>query len=242
MNYDQIRSLIYLKTKTNSTSLTNANLNLYTQPAEDRIASLLMHADGRWEYDDSNYTDLPIATTTVTTSQQDYSLPTTQLRVLRVEIKDSNGDWQKLDAYDQTDEPFESLSQIGTETGLPGKYDVLGSSVVLYPTPDYTQAASLKVYFQRGPLKYDYTANTNAGQFTDGTGSGATTDTPGFNSMFHDLIADWASFNYATDNGLSNAPNIFAQIQQKEAALKAEYAKRNPDDRPIMTNKPVNYL
>jgi hypothetical protein len=242
MTYDQIRSLIYLKTKTNSTSLTNANLNLYTQPAEDRIASLLMHADGRWEYDDSNYTDLPIATTTVTSGQQDYSLPTTQLRVLRAEIKDSNGDWQKLETYDQQDEPFYALSEVDTESGLPDRYNVLGNSVILYPNPDYTQAASLKIYFQRGALKYDYTANTNAGQFTDGTGSGATTDAPGFNLMFHDLITDWASYNYAVANGLPSASGFAEQIGLKEDAIKKEYAKRNPDDRPIMRPKPVNYL
>ena len=202
MNYDQIRSRIYLRTKTNVTSLTNANLNLYTQSAEDRIVSLLMHADGRWEYDDSNYTDLPIATTTVTSGQQDYSLPTSHLHILRVEVKDENGNWQKLEPYDQQDEPVIALSQIDTDSGMPDRYNVLGRSIILYPTPNFTQAASLKVFFQRGALKYDYTANSNAGQFTDGTGSGATTDTPGFNEPFHDLIADWASYNYAVDNGL----------------------------------------
>src|SRR3990167_7720200 len=43
---------------------------------------------GTWEFDDSNQTDLPIATTTLVASQQDYSLATTVSELLRVEVKD----------------------------------------------------------------------------------------------------------------------------------------------------------
>lgn len=236
MTYDQIRSKIYLRTKTNVTSLPNANLNLYTQPAEDRITSLIIQADGRWQYDDRNYTDLAIATTSIVSGQQDYSLPVNYLRIDRVEVKDSDGNWTKLEKYDQKDEPNTALSDLAAnESGIPDRYDIMGNSIFLSAVPDYSQAASIKVYFQRGPLKYDYTANTNAGQFTDGSGSGATTDTPGFNSMYHDLIVDWASYNYGVDNNLNNANQIFVEIQRKEQALQDDYLHRFEEERPTLS-------
>lgn len=242
MDYDDIRSRIYLRTKTNSTSLTNANLNLYTQPAEDHIASLIMHSDARWEYDDSNYTDLPIGTTTITSGQQDYSLPTTHLRVLRVELQDDNSVWRKLKPMDKFDEPNEALSyRTANESGTPDQYDLVGNSVFLYPVPDFTQSASLKIFFQRGALKYDYTANSNAGQFTDGTGSGATTDTPGFSPLYHDLIVDWASYNFAVDNGQKNANQLLAEIKRKEDSLARFYSRRNADDRPQLSMKRISF-
>lgn len=242
MTYDDIRDLIYLKTKTNISSLPNANLNLYTQPAEDHIASLIMHSDVRWEYDDANRADLPIATTTVTSGQQDYSLPTSHLRVFRAEIKDSNGVWRKLQPLDKFDEPDEALSyRTANESGVPDQYDLVGNSVFLYPVPNYTQAASLKIYFQRGALKYDYTANSNAGQFTDGTGSGATTDTPGFSELYHSLIADWAAYNYAVDNGLKTTNGFLNEIQRKEKDVSSFYGRRNSDDRNSITMKKVHH-
>lgn len=234
--YDQIRSKIYLLTKTNVTSLSNANLNLYTQPAEDRVASLIMHSDIRWQVDDSNYLDLPSAITTITSGQQDYSLATSHLTIDRVEIKDSGGNWSLLTPIDQHDIRGQALAQGETtrtgaylsSNGTPLEYDKKGASVYLYPTPNYTQAASLKVYFSRGPLKFDY----STGAFTDATGS--VSSSPGFNSLFHNLIALWASFEYAIANGLKNANQIFAEITRMETDLDAFYGLRSRDERPRM--------
>ena len=110
-SYDNIRSKIYLLTKTNVNSLSNANLNLYTQPAEDRIISLIMRADSRWQYDDANYGDLPSATATITSDQQDYSLRTYHFTIERVEIKDAGGSWDLLITMDSKDIRFLALAE-----------------------------------------------------------------------------------------------------------------------------------
>ncbi len=237
MTYDNIRSKIYLLTKTNVNSLSNANLNLYTQPAEDRIVSIIMRADARWQYDDANYTDLPSATTTVTANQQDYSLPTSHIIVERVELKDSGGQWHLLQPIDKRDVRFDPLAEGESSrtgaylagTGRPLQYDKKARSVILYPVPNFTQAASLAIYFGRGALKFDFTDD----KFTDNTGSNASE--PGFAVLFHDLIPLWASYNYAIANGLKNANQIMVEINRIESELDDFYGSRNRDIKPRMS-------
>ena len=232
MTYADIRAKIHLLTKTNTTSLASASLNLYTQPAEDRVVSLINGADSLWQFDDSNNSDLPIATTNLVSGQQDYSLATTHLTIDRVDVKDTSGNWTPLTQIDQQTlkrDRSQAMSSYQSTNGIPTEYDVLGSSVLLYPTPNFSQNASLKIYFTRGPLKFDYTLGT----FTDTTGS--TASNPGWNSLFHDLIPLLASYDYCSTNGLKNASNLLVMIQSKEEELKNFYGLRNRDYRPRFT-------
>lgn len=196
-----------------------------------------MKADSRWQYDDSNYADLPSATTTITTDQQDYSLATSHLAIDRVELKDSGGQWHLLTPIDRSDIEHEPLAEGETTrtgaflsgTGTPTHYDKKGNSIILYPVPNYTQASSLALYFARGPLKFDWTDD----KFTDDTGSASSE--PGFNSLFHNLIPLWASYEFAVANGLKNANQIMVEIQRLEAELEEFYGQRNRDRRKRMT-------
>lgn len=52
------------------------------------------------------------------------------------------------------------------------------------------------------------------------------TATPVFDSLFHELIPLWVSFQYLTDNEKPTG-NIWAEIQTKEAELKLFYGTRN---------------
>lgn len=216
MNYTDIKNTVYLYTGTNSTSLPDATMVLLANRALDRIVSLINQADSRWEFDDSNQTDLPIATTTLTTGQQDYSLATSHLSINRVEIKDQAGNWHLLRPIDRNDINGEALDEYRSSNGTPREYDKIGNSVFLYPTPDYTQAASLKLYFTRGPVNF---------------ASDDTTATPGFNSLFHKLVPLWASYDYATAKGKKNANQIFAEIVRMEEDLMGFYGMRSRDER-----------
>ncbi len=104
------------------------------------------------------------------------------------------------------------------------KYDVTGHSVFLYPIPNYSQAASLRFYFQRGTQLFDYSLGT----FADGSGS--TASSPGFASLFHDLIAYLVAYDYCVVNIPELAAGYFATIQRKETDLKNYYAWRDHDD------------
>lgn len=227
MTITDIKNSIYLYTKTNSTSLPTTNLLLLVNNAYERVASLIMKYDGVWQWDDNNQSDLPIATTTLTANQQDYTLTTDHLAIARVEVKDENGDWRIIRPIDYSDVDEQAMSEYYETAGDPVFYDKIGASIFLYPKPDYTQSASLKIYFQRGPALFT-SAEVSTG-----------TKVPGFNSLYHDLIPLWASYNYAIANGLSNAPALFAEIQRKEDALEADYARRSKDREMVLTSQSV---
>lgn len=186
--------------------------------ALERVVSIINQSDGRWEFDDSNQTDLPIATATITTSQQDYTMDVTQLNVERVEVKDTQGKWQKLIPIDQADIYDQSITDFMSGGGVPVYYDKIGVSIFLYPTPNYTQASSLKVYFSRPPV------SILASDIS------STSTSPGFNKLYHDLIAYWVAYDYAMANGLPNANQLMVEIQRKEDALKEDYALRSKDE------------
>ena len=244
MTYGTIQSLIYELTKTNSTSLPVATLNLYTQPAENHVCSLILQADGRWQYDDNNYSDVTTGTSTLVNGQSDYSLSLNQLRIISASIKDVNGIYRRLLPLDPDDllagwGPQTDISQIFSSSGLPIYYDLKGGSIFLYPAPDnginVTLAAGLKLQYQRGPLVFDYTLGT----FTDATGS--TSSSPGFNSLFHPLIAYHAAYNYAVANLPTLAPGYLNEVQRLEDMLIRFYSKRDKDERQVITVAPIHF-
>lgn len=227
MTLDQIRTKAYLLTSTSGTSdFPDATLVAEANNALERIVALINSADGRWQFDDTNNTDLPIATTDLVQNQQDYSLATSHLEITRVEVEDSSGHWQKLQPIDQTDIYNQSLTDYLKTAGTPSYYDKIGNSVFLYPKPNYSQSASLKLYFERGP-NYFTTADT--------------TKTPGFNTLFHDLIPYWIAYNFAVANGKQNAQQLFALIQEKENSLAEYYALRAHDDPIQLRARPRSY-
>ncbi len=246
MTFDTIRSRFYDLTKTNSTSMPNAVVNRYIQPALEQVIALINASDSRWEFDDSNYTDLPIATTNLVANQQDYSLATTHLTIDRVDLLTSSGTWVELTQIDQQDLKRGrkvSLDTYQNTAGIPLEYDVLGNSVFLYPKPNYAQSAGLKLYFTRPGLNYDYTANANAGQFTDGSGSGATSDSPGFNSLYHQLIAYIAGYDYAVINIPSLTQGYLNKVTTLTQGLNNFYGLRDRDMRARFstTQERINY-
>lgn len=220
MIYTDIKTLVYTLTKTNSTSLPNATLVILANSAMERVNSLLLRADSRWQIDDTNQTDLPIAVTTITSGQKDYSLATAHISIDRVEIKDSAGNWTLLSPIDQHDIKNQALSAYLPTSGIPLEYDKLGSSIFLYPTPNYTLASALKIYFTRPPVAFV---------------AGDTTAVPGFNSLFHKLIPLWIAYDYSMANGLKNANQIMVEIVRMENEIEKFYGQRSRDERPGFT-------
>jgi len=116
-----------------------------------RVNSWIWKATSTWEYDDSNYTDLPVATATLVDAQADYELPSSAQKIDRVEVMDNGGIWHKLKPIDKA-MVRGALDEHRKTNGLPVEYDLVGRSIVLYPTPataKITAAAGLKIYFSR---------------------------------------------------------------------------------------------
>jgi len=221
MTITNIVNKVYFYTTTNSTSFSAADMLLSINNAYERVASLIMQSDGRWEWDDDNYTDLPIATTTLVATQQDYALATTHLNISRVEVLDNDGNYQQAFPISETDLKGTALDEFMETDGFPLYYDLLGSSIFLYPAPaaaNVTTAKGLKIFYQRNPDLY------TSAQVTTGT------KVPGFNSLYHELIPLHVAHDYAIAKGMPNVNLLAAQIQQREQALQEDYQIRNRDE------------
>lgn len=197
------------------TRLLNEGLN--------EVTSLILKSDGRWQFDDSNNTDLPIGTTDLVTTagseQQDYSFAVTHLKILGVEILDSDGNWRTLTPIDQVDLMDNSVTDFLKTPGLPLYYDKLGASVFLYPKPlasTVTETAGLKVRFQRPPSYFVYTD---------------TTKVPGFNSLYHGLVALIACRDYALSKPMKIASGLVERVKLMKDELAENYTLRNKDER-----------
>lgn len=208
----------------------------------NEVVGLILGADGRWQFDDTNYTDLPIGTTNLVLNQQDYGIDTSMIDITRVECKDQNGMWQLLQPFDQRDLtppgtasiPNTGLTATGTfggnnysltdfmsTAGTPIFYDKIGNSIFLYPKPSYNSTAGLKVYFQR-----------RASYFT----VASTTTQPGFAKHLHRYISYYMAKDYAvakmlTGNKITSLMNELATMKQ---AIVDFYSSRKKDEKTVM--------
>lgn len=198
-----------------------------------RVVSIIFKAHGEWEFDDTDKTDLPQATTTLVNGQEDYDLPkslTTNattlqggvtaggiLRILRVEVLDNNGIWSKLDQFDQADIGV-ALDEWQKTDGRPRYYDVRGNTIFLKPAPAtgyVTMSAGIKIYFAREP--YVFVA-------------GDTTREPGFSELFHDILPLGAAHSWFVKTANFDKANVIkGEIKALEDELMSFYGQRNKD-------------
>jgi hypothetical protein len=173
-------------------------------------------ADG-WQYDDTNKTDLPIATTTLTHNQKNYTIPSTAQRIQRIEVKDQHGDWSLLSQIDIHDLDS-SINEYLETAGLPQHYDIIGDSVFLYPSPSSAYVAGsddMQIYFDRCITEFT---------------TASTTSSPGFAAPFHRIL----SLSAAIDNE-KDSQKLQRMVSEKSdlvAGLKRFYSNRNVERRP----------
>jgi hypothetical protein len=117
--------------------------------------------------------------------------------------------------FDQADIIGIALDDFLSGTGVPLYYDKVGNSLFLYPTPSYSLAAGLKVYYERGPSYFTTSDTTKA---------------PGFNPLFHELVAMWAAYDYASINSLPMVNRIRGEIREMEDQMTGYYLLRDKDE------------
>ena len=182
--------------------------------ALDKVVALIFRSDQKWQWDDANNSDLPIATTSLVSGQSDYSMPVTHLKVLKVRIKDSAGNWISLNPVDSRDLRDSDRT---ASSATPTKYDKVGSSIFLYPAPNYASSGGLEVQHQRG-----------ASYFT----TSDTTKAPGFASVYHRLVSMYAALDFCSVNDMpQRVAALESAIAKMEADLVSFYSSRNVDEK-----------
>lgn len=211
---------------TNSTTYPLADKTRRANMALSRFVGIALSADDRWQFDDTNYTDFPIGSTNLVSGQGDYSLATSMLKILKVQILDPQGNTVNLIPIDMND-TTEAQSELFKTDGTPVYYDKFANSPILYPAPNYDLAGGLTVYYQR-----------DASYFT----ASDTTKNPGIPSIFHEYIALKMAEPYLRDKGKENYVSVRNEIQKyEEERIPEFYAKRNKDERPRLTGLTINY-
>jgi hypothetical protein len=179
------------------------------------VARIIWEADGGWNYDDSNATTLPKAYTTLVHNQQDYTLPTNAQRVERIEVLDANGNYLKLTPLDKQEVTTGLPEFLGGNPGTPVAYELVGRSILLYPTPHsamVTETAGLTIYMQRDITDLPVTA---------------TTTEPGFASPFHRILSYAAAIDFVQD---PDQRNFLVRMKTRiEEGLVRFYSKRAPE-------------
>jgi hypothetical protein len=191
------------------------NFNL----ALDEVTGVIIGCDGTWQWDDSNYTDLPIGMTGLVVNQQDYSFADEHLAIEALEIKDATGAWKRLkpiNLYPEYNEALRgSITSFMSTAGTPEYYDKVGDSIFLYPTPNYTQVNSLKAFFQRKAQPF-VVSNT--------------TKQAGFANHLHRYLSICVAYDWAVAKQHSKMNFLLNEKERYKKMIMDFYTKRIKDE------------
>jgi len=214
-----------------ATGTTDYGINDITRTINEyynEVVSIILKSDGRWEWDDSNFTTLPIGTKDLVSGQGDYDIDSAELlNVIKVEVKDSSGKWIVLSPMSYDDKRGTAMSTLDDTQGTPTEYDKVGNSLILHTIPNYSSSGGLKVYFQRPPSYFSYDD---------------TIKEPGFSPLFHRYLSMGAALDYCTVNTMTGRVNILtAKMNDMRTMITEHYSKRSRDERIRMSVKNEGY-
>lgn len=198
----------------------NARINR----AYDKLATIIMGVDGRWQFDDTNYTDVPIGQTNIVAGQKDYTFDVEFMDIVKVVCIDAADNRFILRPFDINDSIGESyLTELSTMTSTPVAYDKTGAVINLYPTPSYSYTNGLIVHYRRKPSYFAYNDTTKA---------------VGIPAVFHRYLSLEASADYAISKQLQEKNDLVVRVKEMEESIKEFYSARSKDEqkfiRPVM--------
>jgi hypothetical protein len=184
--------------------------------AIDYATGIILGVDTDWQWDDSNYTDLPIGVTALNSGQKDYSFNDAFLAINAVEVQDQSGNTIVLEPIDLYKSNGGTITDFENVNGIPKYYDKLGSSILLYPTPNFTKLGGLIVHYKR------------AGQHLLVSDL---TKTPGFSVILHRYLTVSASYDWALSKQHAKVNALLQEKLRYEEAIKNNYRQRSKDKR-----------
>lgn len=192
--------------------------------AYDRFATIVFTTNGRWQWDDTNYTDMPIGATDLVNGQKEYVLDLEHLKILKVLVKDSAGNKmiaRPIDINDREGRAMYEEAPTAVE-GIPIMYDKFANILRLYPVPNYDSTGGLIVHYQRQP---NYFVSSD------------TTKIAGIPAIFHRYLSLVASMDYAVQKQMAIKNDLATIIQQMESDIKNHFAGRSGDESLILKGK-----
>ncbi len=192
---------------------------------------ILDSMDG-WDFDDSNKTDYPVATTNLVAGQQDYLFPTGLLKIKRVEAQLDGATWTRINPFDinMTGSATDTTSITNNFTTASPFYDTEGTALKLYPIPASNVTNGLKIWYVREVAEY------TSAEVTTGTKE------PGFDEPFHIMIPLGVSWDWFVAKSLNDkAAVIQAELADYELRLRKHYGNKDLDFPKALTPAYVSY-
>lgn len=184
----------------------------------DTVTGYALSIDKRFQWDDTNHTKLPIGTTNLVLNQSDYSFLTDAqgnriLTLTRIELKDSQGNWTKLDELDEGEETKALATQV--VPGVPtGYYKISDNIIRLNKLPQASVTAGIKFYFQR-----------TGSYFVESD----TTKEPGVAAPLHRGFVIASAYDGALTLGLKNLQPLSIESQKEQDKMTLYFSDRNND-------------
>lgn len=230
---------------TDDTSYPRLDKTARANDALETVTAWIINADGTFQFDDTNYTDLPVGTGNLVSGQSSYSFSAEYLDILEIDILDLGGIYVRIDPFDPEELGMSfdewTVSNAGTPpNGFPRYYDKVGDSFRLdkSPTASFcTLSSGLKVRFKR-----------TASLFTATSATTADTKEPGFASPFHVIVAYMAALPYCMTYKKDRVPLLERKIGDTDppSGMKKQiikhYALREKDKRHVMRMKKILYI
>lgn len=226
---------ILFKTNTNTTEYPLKDITRHVNIGYSKVAAVIIKADGRMRWDDTNHTNFPISTFDLVSGQEDYAIFTTAptalqdwLEVIRLDIKDSNGNWFQLRPFNEKDLNGIAFNDYESTDGQPHSFTMIGTSAFLKPAPNYNSDEGGQFMFNRAP---SYFASTD------------TTKVPGFAVLFHPILSLWGQLGwYEKCKDWNTADRIKQSIQLMEKDIADFYMKRSKFEKPHLARLGHKYL
>jgi hypothetical protein len=201
--------------------------NSTTYPIEDKVrnyifglaraSTKIMKADRTWKHVSNNATTIPIAVKTVVAGQDNYTLASKHVKILRVRIKGKDGKFKTLTGIDRKRLSDDVLNA----SGEPEYCDKVGASLILVPAPDYGSTDGLEIEYQPSSAEDVPTIDSTDWE-------------PGFNSDFHRLPNLYASEDYCALFNRERLPLVREKILEMEADIEDYFENRDIDDEPYL--------
>ena len=196
-----------------------------------KVVTMIFASMDEWDFDDINLANTGFMKTyNLVSGTQTITLPASDkiLKIKRAEITYDGSNWVRLNPMDINEYGGTSdATTVGDNfSQAEPYYDVHGNYVFLYPIPNAAVTGGLKLWVSR-----------EIDEFT----TSDTTQEPGIDEPFHEMIAIGASLDYAFAHGLAAANALAAKFVDYESRIKQYYGSKQADRAIVLKPSDVNY-
>lgn len=209
-----------------SSQWSDTDIKIDFNNALDELASIIQRADGAWQWEDTNRTDVSIGRANLTSGQQDISIDQTFLKIEKVWIHPTATDLRWVELKYNPDKTRFLNKNSTNDVGIPTEFTIIGNSIYFDCFPNFTTSGTpstpdeygIRVLFARN-VKY-------VGDGTSGTL--ATTASPGFNPQFHKYLSLYAQRERleAKEEGSNHYNKVVGRLLKMEKDIQHFYSAR----------------